>query len=266
MTSSNGTEAVILTSALLASRGVPHAFSTRRGGVSRGIFASLNFGNPMDLAEGERDPIENIGENFRRVLAAAGVPGREVVQVYQVHGGRARVFRVGDASRDAGPRDFKADAMVSDDPSRALAVRVADCAPILIAGSRGSRSVVAAVHAGWRGVVAGVVHGAIKELRVLEAANLAAAIGPCICDRCFEVGPDVLAEFTRVFGSDAPIRTFYSGKGHADIRAALAMQLRAEGVEVDVLPHCSACSPDLFFSHRRDRGRTGRMIGMIAPA
>lgn len=251
----------------LSSIGVPHAFTTRTGGVSRGVFTSLNFGNPMEFVGAQRDPPEAIAENFRRVLHAVGAEGREVVQVYQVHGPAVRVFRRGDPSRDLrpdGPLDFKADALVTDDPARVVAVRVADCTPVLLASGDGR--VVAAVHAGWRGVIAGVAPAAVRAMRDLGATSIVAAIGPCIGTEAFEVGPEVLAEFRRVFGEAAPIRERTDGKGHVDLKAALAIQLREQAVTaIDVLPHCTASDPSLFFSHRRDRGMTGRMVGLIGP-
>lgn len=257
----------LLTSPILKEAEAPHAFTTRIGGASRGVFTSLNFGNPMELVGEQRDPPESIAENFRRVLHAIGAEGREVVQVYQVHGPAVRVFQRGNPSRDLGPDgplDFKADALVTDDPARVVAVRVADCTPILLASTDGR--VVAAVHAGWRGVIAGVAPAAVRAMRDLGATSSVAAIGPCIGTDAFEVGPEVLAEFRRVFGQAAPIRERADGKGHVDLKAALAFQLREHGVTaIDVLSHCTVSDPAMFFSHRRDRGMTGRMVGLIGP-
>lgn len=258
---------VVLRSPLLDRIGVPHGFTTRIGGVSGGIFSSLNFGNPMELTGPDRDPVSNIEENFRRTLACIGAPGREVTQVYQVHGSAARAFRRGGPSRDHGPdgpRDFKADALITDDASRVVAVRVADCAPVLLASADGC--VVCAVHAGWRGVIAGVIRGALKELRSLGATGIVAAVGPCIGPDAFEVGPEVLAEFRRVFGATAPVRDRPDGKGFVDLRESLRAQLVGEGVEqVDVLARCTFSEPTQFFSHRRDHGLTGRMVGLVGP-
>jgi len=258
----------ILRSPLLQSLGVPHAFTTRAGGVSRGIFASLNFGNPMDLPDNARDPAENITENFRRVLHAIGTPGREVTQVYQIHSDRVHIFRAGGPSRNAlpdGEIDFKADALVTDDPSRTVAVRVADCTPVLLSSKDGR--VVSAVHAGWRGVVADIVSHAVRAMRSLGAEELVGAIGPCIGADHFEVGPEVIAEFHRAFGDGMPVRMRPDGRGHPDLKAALHCQLvRAGLLEIDVLPGCSVSEPDRFFSHRRDRGATGRMAALIGPA
>ncbi|CAG1006592.1 Polyphenol oxidase [Phycisphaerales bacterium] len=257
----------VLRSALLDEIGVPHGFTTRQGGVSAGIFSSLNFGNPMELDGADRDPVASIEENFRRVLHLIGAPGREVTQVYQIHGAAARTFRPGAPSRDTtpdGPRDFKADALVTDDTSRVVAVRVADCAPVLLASADGR--VVAAVHAGWRGVIAGVLHDSLRAMRDLGATTFTAAIGPCIGPEAFEVGPEVLEEFSRVFGPRAPIFPRPDGKGFVDLRESLRMQLADAGVNrIDALAFCTHADPSRFFSHRRDRGLTGRMVGLIGP-
>ncbi|MFA6044498.1 MAG: peptidoglycan editing factor PgeF [Phycisphaerales bacterium] len=250
--------------------GIPHGFSTRVGGVSAGPFASLNFGNPMELPTGTaRDPAANIDENFRRVLAALETPQRRVQQVYQIHSAVVKVYRAGDPPREAHPdgeRDHKADAMVTDDPTRLLAVRVADCAPVLLADVSGR--VVAAVHAGWRGVVLGVAPAAVAAMRELGAANIRAAIGPCIGPDAFEVGPEVVAEFaSRWPGAvrqhmDAAAHA--QGKAMVDIAHALSHQLREAGVEsVECVGRCTFSEPEAFFSHRRENGVTGRMVGVI---
>lgn len=251
---------------------VPHGFSTREGGVSSGAFATLNFGNPGDLAAEQRDPRRNIEENIRRALAACRAAGRELVEVHQVHGAAVHVVRRGERSH-AGPHDTKADAIVTDDPERMIGVRVADCAPVLIASHDGR--VAAAVHAGWRGVVAGVAVHAVSAMRELApgscAAGLSAAIGPRIGPDAFEVGPEVAAEFARVFGrGTAHVRAGAGDRSLVDLGGALAEQLRGAGVErVDVLARCTYSEPSLFFSHRRathERAATGRMIAMIGVA
>lgn len=267
----------LLLSPLLCECRVPHAFTTRAGGVSRGVFDSLNFGNPMDLAADARDPVGNIDENFRRVLAGIRAEAREVVQVYQVHGGVAKVFRAGEPSRDAGAGpggetiDFKADALVTDDASRVVAVRVADCAPVLLASTDGG--IVAAVHAGWRGVAAGVAVAAVREMRGLGAAEIVAAIGPCISAEVFEVGPEVVAIMRETLADAAVIHAHpdaaprAAGKAIVDLKESLRRQLARAGVaRVEVMPHCTVAEPARFFSHRRDGGATGRMVGVIGPA
>lgn len=250
--------------------GVPHAFTTRIGGVSSGPFASLNFGNPMELPPGvSRDSAANIDENFRRVLEAIHTPGRLIQQVYQVHGAAVRVYRAGDAAREATPQgefDHKADAMVTDDPRRVLAVRVADCVPVLLASGDGR--VVGAVHAGWRGVVLGVLPAAVEAMRGLGAQGIRAAIGPCIGPTRFEVGPEVVAEFAPRW-PDAVREHPEAVPGKALIDLALALRDQLSGAEVssvDTIQRCTASEPEWFFSHRRDQGITGRMVGVIGPA
>ncbi|MBL8887381.1 MAG: peptidoglycan editing factor PgeF [Phycisphaerales bacterium] len=258
--------------------GVAHAFSTRRGGVSTGIFDSLNFGNPSDLPREQRDPPSNIDRNLEILLQIAGVSGREhkeIVQVYQVHGAKAHVVRAGSPAHPDSPdpvtgesRDTKADAIVTDDPARVLCVRTADCTPILLA-SRDGR-VVGAVHAGWRGVIAGVAPAALEAMRSLGAVDIHAVIGPCISRSHFEVGPEVVRAFADAFGAESPCRladaTDPHGKGFVDLQAALRIQLSGAGVRaIETIDLCTVARPDLFFSHRRDNGRTGRMAAIIAP-
>lgn len=258
----------LLFSPALARVGVPHGFSTRVGGVSAGAFESLNFGNPGELPPGvARDPKANIEENFRRALAAAGCPGRRILQVLQVHGPDVHIHRPGAAGPPVVWGDVKADALATDDPGVVLAVRIADCCPVLLASADGRA--VAAVHAGWRGVVAGVLPRAIGALRALSDARIVAAIGPCISAEHFEVGAEVAAEFHAAFpGRSGRIVLPHpaAGKARIDLKLALALQLEAAGVaDHDARPECTVARPDLFFSHRRDRGVSGRMVGLIGP-
>jgi YfiH family protein len=257
---------VYYVSPLLRAAGAPHGFSTRIGGVSIKPFDSLNLGNPQGSEI--QDEWERIHENYRRLQSAAGLAGRTRCWVHQVHGGDVVFARQGHEFTNGA----RADALVSDDPQRALTIRVADCAPILLAGEDGR--FVAAVHAGWRGVVAGVVPNAVRELKRMaggDEVRLVAAIGPCIGQCAFEIGPEVVQQFTELFGSEAPIDRNGSvdGKGHLDLRRAVALQLMAAGVpqdRIDMTEVCTHRDADEFFSHRRERGLTGRMAGLISPA
>jgi len=246
-------------SPLLEGAGVPHAFSTRIGGVSPPPFDLLNLGNP---SEGDaRDDWERIHENYRRLQEAIGWNGRERLWVHQVHGGDVAQARRTDGEFRSG---CQADAIVGDDPQRLLAVRAADCVPILI--STVSGGMVAAVHAGWRGVVTNVVANAIAKLG--EPRRLLAAIGPCIGMEAFEVGPEVLAAFEKAFGPDAPLERRAGGKGRVDLRQAVRSQLIRAGLStdrIDVSDRCTHRDAGEFYSHRRDRGVTGRMAALIAP-
>ena len=243
-------------SPLLDRRGVPHAVSTRVRGQSPPPFDSLNLGNPSGCDV--QDDYGRIYANYDLLQHAIGVGGRTRCWVHQVHGGNVVVV---DETFESG---VKADAMITGDATKILSVRVADCVPVLLASDDGRR--VAAIHAGWRGVIAGVVPNAAKMLAA--DGRFAAAIGPCIGKDAFEVGPEVLEAFSAAFGDDAPMTRRANGKGHVDLRAAIAIQLRRLGVNddrIDVNDRCTFRDSDDFFSHRRDRGVTGRMAALISP-
>jgi YfiH family protein len=217
----------------------------------------MNLGNPSGVDV--QDDEGRIEENYRRLQGALGVGGRERCSVHQVHG--PGVVRV--AEGRAHDRKQRADALVTTDPARVLSVRVADCVPVLMASEDGR--VVAAVHAGWRGVVAGAVLAAMREMGV-EGRRVVAAVGPSIGEEAFEVGPEVVAEFGRVFGAGAPVRVRGDGKGHVDLKEAIRRQLVGAGVReenVDVTDRCSYRDAGEFFSHRRENGVTGRMAALI---
>src|SRR3954451_1303945 len=177
---------VFYRSPLLAKVGVPHAFSTRLGGVSAAPFDSLNLGNPNGCPI--QDDRQNIAKNYDRLHAAAGLAGRPRAYVWQVHGDAVALARKG-KTFDC---ETKADAVVTDDPARTAAVRVADCVPVLLATADGRA--VAPAHAGWRGAIAGVIVRAAEAIRRVhhdDAVPLLAAIGPSIGVDAFEVGPEV---------------------------------------------------------------------------
>lgn len=248
-------------SPLLRQAGVPHAFSTRIGGISSPPFHTLNFGNPN--GETAQDSQSNIDHNYRALLSAIDLPHRQICRVHQVHGNCVALT----PSQGAFDVHAKADAIVGDDPHRVLTVRVADCVPLLLALEDGSR--VAAIHAGWRGIIAGVARQALSLLLDTtnrSATNVIAAIGPSIGFDAFEVGPEVLDEFTTAFGPGAPLRRRADGKGHIDLKRALQMQLETAGIRhIDTTDQCTVTNDNDFFSHRRDAGITGRMIAAIAP-
>jgi hypothetical protein len=253
---------VYYASPLLESVGVPHAFSTRLGGVSPAPFDSLNLGISRDSQL--KDARENILENYRRLAAAIGCDTRERCWVSQVHGADVREARPGSGFESGAC----ADAIVCDDPRRVISVKYADCVPILLAAPNGRA--VAAVHAGWRGVVAGVLPSTISRLSAVAScspADLVAAVGPCIGFDAFEVGPEVLAAFEALFGPDAPLRRLDSGKGRVNLRESVRLQLVSAGLRADRIDQtdlCTVANPAEFYSHRRDGVSTGRMAALIA--
>jgi hypothetical protein len=239
----------LLTSALLAR--FPHGFTTREGGSSPPPWDALNLGGAVG------DEPERVAENWRRLEAATGLA---FARVRQVHGARAvRLHR-------PGPPVEEADAVVSRTGGLAATVSVADCVPVLIADP--ATGAVAAVHAGWRGTVARAAAEGVRALAREGArpADLLAAIGPSIGACCYEVSPDLAARFARELGAEV-VRDGPRGP-HLDLWGANARVLEAAGVRpeaVEVLSRCTACERDLFFSHRRDAGRTGRQVAFIAP-
>lgn len=269
--------------------GVPHGFSTRHGGVSTAPFDTLNLGRaggvPMELS----DPQENRTENLRRFMHAVGIEGRLVARVHQVHGavvidasaGAIEGTAAGDgrdpraavdahdpcAASTARPSDPYADALVSARGSQALMVTVADCAPILLACARSG--VIAAVHAGWRGVIAGVVDAAIARMQSLGAdgAEIRVAIGPCIGVDSFEVGDEVVDAFMSSALSDA-VRRRPGARATIDLSGAVWTQLRRAGIpgeHIDCSERCTVADNRDCFSYRRDGARSGRMAAIIAP-
>jgi YfiH family protein len=204
-------------------------FTTRRGGVSEGPFASLNLGLRTD------DDAERVDENRARVERLTG--GR-LAQVHQVHG-----TDVVEADPDARP---DADGQVTARAGVAAIVLTADCLPIALVAPEG----VGMLHAGWRGLAAGVIANGVARLRALGAERIAAAIGPGAGPCCYEVGDEVRA----AFGT--------SGRT-VDLKAIARARLEDAGVQT--IHDCGLCTihdPERFFSHRRDRGVTGRQAGV----
>lgn len=252
VTAANGV--VFFRSPLLASVGVRHAFSSRIGGVSSGPYASLNLGNPSGIPN--PDPDINLAENYRRLSSAASLPETRC-WAFQVHGPDCLTVRANTPFENG----QKADALLSCDPARALSIRAADCAAVLIASTDGRT--VAAIHAGWRGVIANVISTAVTAMRSAGATPHAAAIFPCISYDHFEVGHEVVAAFRE---QHLPAREVSPTKGRADVPGSCELQLRQAGISlIDNANLCTYADPTHFFSHRRDAGITGRMALLASP-
>jgi polyphenol oxidase len=216
------------------------AFSTREGGVSEGSYASLNLGLLT------ADEPENVEENRRRLCAEVGAEPDRLALNRQVHGTTVQRAVAGD-------RRERADGLWTDEPGVAMLAMTADCVPIAIARTNGDEPALAILHVGWRGLADGVIANGVEVLDGRVAAAIGPAIGPC----CYEVGPEVAARF------DFDLLT---GR-KLDLWAAAERALRAAGVEqIERADVCTACNPELFFSHRRDDGVTGRqgVIGLVA--
>lgn len=234
----------------------PHAFTTRRGGVSRGPFASLNLG--LSVAD-EREAVE---ENRRRALRAFGADPRRTARVSQVHGARVA------EAREATP-DLEADALVSDDPGWTLAIQVADCVPVLLVDP--TRGAVAGAHAGWRGLAAGVLGATVAALHQRfgsRPGELWAAIGPHVSGPRYQVGPEVVEALRAAGLSDDHARPdpAQAGRFRLSLGGAAAEALVREGVPAERVSDggwCTASDPERFYSHRRDGGRTGRHWALL---
>lgn len=215
------------------------AFSSREGGVSAGVYASLNLGL---LTADER---HRVVQNRRRLYEAVGAHPERVSWPRQVHG--AGVVQAGACGDEA-------DAIWTDERGAAVVVVTADCVPVALVRI-GGRPAVALAHVGWRGLLAGVVPAAVAAL---GGDHVAAAVGPGIGPCCYEVGEDVAGPVRAAFGLGL------TRDGRLDLPGAIARALAAAGcVRVDRLDECTACNHDRYFSHRRDEGVTGRQ-GAIA--
>jgi polyphenol oxidase len=240
--------------------GANAAFSTRIGGISTAPFESLNLGVLTD------DPNEAVVENRRRLAAALNLDPARVPIGLQVH--------AGDLAFHAGPQEPspfaepgseipKVDGHVVREPGLAPLVFVADCLPLALSGPGG----VAMLHCGWRGLAAGIVAAGAEAVDATDAA-IGPGIGPC----CYEVGPDVLDAFTQLgdgitHAADGPKSGAYVPKlarRRLDLPEVTRRLLRAAGVKrIESAGLCTSCESELFFSHRRDAGRTGRQAGLV---
>ena len=255
----------VLRSQNLNDQGFRHGFSTRRGGVSQGVYSSLNLGRSVG------DDPAAVAENQRRFAAAVGYEPERLFEINQVHGNAVRVLRADDSLVQV--RNEPGDGLVARDGA-AIAVRSADCVPILLADpvSRG----VAALHAGWRGCVAGVVPAGVQALRMLaeaDAGRLVAALFPHIRACCFEVGPDVAgalaAAASGAAADQAGVVEARGDKPHVSLERLIFLQLVAAGVpaaRIELLPGCTRCDAQRFFSYRRDGRISGRHVTAIVSA
>lgn len=245
----------------LEREGFANAFSTRGGGVSAFPEGSLN------LAGFDQDSAENILENRRRFISALGGAWK-LAASWQVHGSDVLVLRDHDDPRSESER---CDALATNLKGLLLGVKTADCVPVIIGDPRSGAC--AAVHAGWRGTLAGIVKRALAVLRVefgTDARDVRAALGPAALGCCYEVGADVVEPFRAKFkDADSLFKPTDAGHALVDLHEANRRQLVESGVaaeRVHALPLCTMCRPDLFFSYRQDRklyGRTGRLLSVI---
>lgn len=222
--------------------GIVHGFYGRAGGVSTGMYESLNAG------PGSNDDVASVAENRRRIASDMGVTPDRLLSAYQVHSADAIMVD----KPFSGERP-KVDALVTRCPSLATTILTADCAPILFADP--SARIVAAAHAGWKGAIGGILEATLEKMCKLGAskARIVAAVGPCIAQASYEVGPEFVSTFLET--DSAYERFFVPGRDDRsmfDLKAFCAARLRKAGVgAIDVLPHDTCALADNFFSNRR---------------
>ena len=218
------------------------AFSTRLGGVSDGPYESLNLGI---LTDDERARVE---QNRERLATAAGIDLESIAMGWQVHGTDVKEWLEGSDPLSGGDSRglTPCDGHVTARDDLALLVLVADCLPVALAG----RDRIAMVHCGWRGLAGGIVGRTVEHFDGPPVAAVGPGIGRC----CYEVGNEVRACFDERFADGRML----------DLRAIADSLLREAGVErVEHVDLCTSCREDLFFSHRRDNGVTGRQGGLV---
>jgi YfiH family protein len=230
-------------------RRVGVAFTDRLGGVSAPPYDSLNLGTAS------QDYPASVARNYALVGSAIGVEPERIALMHQVHGREVAVVR------EPPPAEHRpeADAMVTDQPGLALAVRVADCVPVLLADS--AAGVVGCAHAGRNGLTVGVVPHVVEVMRELGAEGIRAWVGPYVCGGCYEV-PEKMQQEVASVAPESPSTTTW-GTPALDIGAGVEAQLRAAGCRVEETPRlCTRENPDLY-SHRRDGPLAGRSAGLV---
>lgn len=248
---------------LNAIEGIRHGFFTRAGGVSEGVYASLNCGY------GSRDNQNAVAENRARVARHLGAASPQIAGVYQVHGAVA-IAVTAMTERGSLPQ---ADAIVTATPGLAVGVLTADCAPILLADP--DANVVAAAHAGWRGAVAGIIEATLNEMEALGASrnSIRAAVGPCISQTAYEVGPEFEADVLAHSSDSARffMRIAAADRARFDLPAYVIARLQDAGVGIiENRAACTYADESKFFSFRRTTHRSepdyGRQIAAIVVA
>ncbi len=265
-------EVEYLTFPLLEQTGiVRHLFSTRAGGVSEGIYSSMN----LSYTRGDRK--EAVDENFRRIAAVLGCRVEDIVCSDQTHTVNLRVASRADGGKGiVRPRDYTdVDGLLTDEPGLVLATFYADCVPLYFVDTR--RRAVALAHSGWRGTVARMgrcVTEKMREVYGTDPADIVAAIGPSICQECYEVGEDVAEAFAAEFRGDGQADEILSGKGKGkyqlDLWRANEIVLAEAGIpaeQIQVTDLCTCHNSSYLFSHRASHGKRGNLgafLGLLS--
>lgn len=243
------------------------AFSTRKGGVSRGIYRSMN----LNYKQGDNP--EDVKENFRRIADSMGVPVEDMVYSAQTHTANVRIMTEGDKGKGVmQPRDYEdVDGMITDRPGLILVGSFADCVPLFFADP--VHKAVGLSHAGWRGTVSKIGKVTVEMMREHYGSrpeDLICVIGPSICVDCYEVSQDVAEAFQQAFSKTqtADILTEKgNGKYQLDLWRANAHVLKDSGIlpeHIAIAGLCTRCNSDLLWSHRATAGKRGGLCGFIS--
>jgi YfiH family protein len=252
---------------------IKHGFSTRIGGVSEGMFSSMNLG----IGNGPvKDEKEKVLENFRRISRSIGIDVNSIVISQQVHKSNIRVVTKED--RGMGlfiPRNFEEiDGMITNEPGITLVTKYADCVPLYLVD--GKKKAIGLTHSGWRGTVAEIGRRTVEELHSQygsEPEDIIAVIGPSICRECFEIGEDVAMEFEKAFPNAYDLKILKkigdSSKYLCDLWAAnyqvlIKAGLREENIHISSV--CTCCNANILFSHRKTAGERGSLAAFLAIA
>ena len=243
---------------------VNHCFTTRIGGVSQGIYNSLN------TSDDKEDPVENVHRNLELVCGAIGVDYRNLVFAVQTHEDYIRIVEKADLGKGISmPNDINnTDGLMTNIPGIPLITFYADCVPLFFLDKK--NKAIAVVHSGWKGTVLKIGAKTIRQMKNVygtKPEDCLVGIGPSIGPECFEVGQEVADQFAESFGDWSYItKPFGKGKYLVDLWEANKLMLMDMGVpesNITISGFCTKCNEDLFFSYRRDKGRTGSMSAIM---
>ncbi len=244
--------------------GIAHGFSTRLGGVSKAPFDSL------DLGYNRGDDPACVAENYRRFCRAIGADHSCVVKSRQIHTADIRIVTKADLGVGlCDPAPYEADGLITNVPGLCLTVFTADCVPVLLCDP--VRRCIAAVHSGWRSTAMAIVPKAVQVMIDRfgsQPENIIAAIGPAIAGCCFQTQNEVPDAMLEAYGDMASPFIQPDGPDHfrVDLKGIIAQSLQDAGLSpdhIDISNHCTACHPDLFWSHRLIGNARGSMAAMI---
>lgn len=246
---------------------VRHGFSTRLGGVSQGIYASMN----LSFSRGDEE--QAVRENYCRIAKAIGFDWESVVTSDQTHTANVRVV----TGQDKGcgltkPRPYQdVDGMIIDEPGVTLATFYADCVPLYLVDP--VKKAIGLSHSGWKGTVGKIGKATVQAMEReygTDPRDLVVAIGPSICQDCYEVSEDVIEEFQKAFSRELWDALFYrkeNGKYQLDLWEANRQIFLEAGVQADkiAIPNlCTCCNPQFLFSHRASKGKRGNLAAFLA--